>query len=40
SRCLSFPAWHPGDRVHAALTGPVNVVQAAAPGKGRPSHSS
>ena len=32
SRCLSFPAWHPGDRVHAALTGPVNVVQA--PGRG------
>jgi iron(III) transport system ATP-binding protein len=29
SRCLSFPAWHPGDRVHAALTGPVNVVEAA-----------
>jgi len=28
SRCLSFPAWHPGDRVHAALTGPVNVVRA------------
>ncbi len=26
SRSIGFPAWHPGDRLHVGLSGPVTVI--------------
>ena len=31
SRSLSYPVWHPGDRVRVQLDGPVNVFAAEGP---------
>jgi iron(III) transport system ATP-binding protein len=31
SRSMGFPAWHPGDRLHVRLTGPVTVLERSDP---------